>query len=119
MTIDVSDAIDDDTAEELSVIRTTAGGYVDGIYVDGAETSFNSLISSQQPTPAEVQMLPSAERKKDIRKFISDDELFTDDDIASTVADQVIFRGFKYKLIKASGYQSYGYTRAFGARQQP
>ena len=117
MTIDVSIAIDPDTSELVSVIRSTAGAYVDGLYVAGVETLIpNVPVSIQSPTPAEVSQMPEAERNRDIKKFISQSELLIDDDRINQTGDNVVFRGFNYKLIKASDYSSYGYTRAFGAR---
>lgn len=116
MTIDVSDAIDSDTAVSLEVKRTPPGAYISGIYSKGVGTVFNTLISVQSPTPAEVKMLPEGERLKDIKKFISKAELFVDNDRNNTLADIITYRGFDYKLIKVSDYQFYGYSRAFGAR---
>lgn len=117
MTIDVSEAIDTDTSDLLPVIRTASGDYVDGLYIKGAEQApFNANISIQNPTPKEVQMLPVGERTKDIKKFIASIELLIDNDRINQLADHVVYRGARYKIIKASDYQSYGYTRAFGAR---
>lgn len=118
MPINVSEALDSDTSEVLTVVRTSGGGYIDGIYNPGTESTFKAIISVQQPSPDELQNLPEGERNKDIRKLISNKILRTASDRDSLIADKVIYRGIRYKIISAGDWSAYGHTTAFGAREQ-
>lgn len=118
MPIDVSAALDSDTAEFVTVTRFAVGAYVDGIYEKGATSTFKAVCSVQQPSADEVQLLPEGERDKDIRKFISKKELKTTNDRNNEIADLVLYKGNQYKIISAQDWNVYGHTTAFGARIQ-
>ena len=47
MPINVSEALDTDTAEIITVNRTT-GGYVDGVYQENVSATFKTIASMQQ-----------------------------------------------------------------------
>lgn len=117
MPINVSEALDADTAEVITVVRTNGGGYVDGLYQEGTETIFKTIASAQQPTPDELEALPEGERDKSIFKFISKKPLFTTKDRDGEAADVVIHKGIRYKLISSGDWSSYGHTTAFGAKE--
>lgn len=117
MPINVSEALDADTAEILTVKRQT-GTYVDGLYVKGAETTFKTLASAQQPTPKELKSLAEGERDKDIRKFISKKPVRTASDRDGLIADRIVYKGNDYKIIAVSDWDVYGQTTSFGARDQ-
>lgn len=117
MTITVSEALDLDTCLKLTVERTDPGAYVDGLYVQGAVSTFKSLISPQQPTPKELQVLSEGERDKDIMMFISKRKLRTDDDGNNIVADVILYDNSKYRVIKLADWSSFGHTIAFGAKE--
>lgn len=118
MPIQVSEAIDSDTAEKISVERYS-GSFVDGNYVkSGKPIRFNTLASVQQPTPKEIQNLPEGERDKDIKKFISLKPVRTSSDRDSTLPDIVIYKSVKYKIIMSGNWDSYGHTTAFGTREK-
>lgn len=118
MPINVSEALDIDTAEIVTVQRTSGGGYVDGIYQKGIVSTFKTVCSVQQPTPDELQNLPEGERNKDIRKFISKKPVRTASDRDGLIADVVRYKGFDYKIISVGDWDSYGHTTSFGARDQ-
>lgn len=72
MPINVSEALDSDTAERIIVERDTGTGvYVDGIYVNAPIRTFKTLASVQQPTPKQLETLPQGERDKNPMLFIS------------------------------------------------
>jgi hypothetical protein len=118
MPINVSEALDSDTAEIVTVRRTSGGGYVDGIYIKGSVSTFKTVCSVQQPTPDELQNLAEGERNKDIRKFISKKPIRTASDRDELIADIVVYKSFNYKIISVSDWDSHGHTTAFGARDQ-
>lgn len=118
MPINVSEALDSDTAEIVTVIRTSNGGYVDGIYVKGTESTFKTICSVQQPSPQELQNLPEGERDRDIRKFITKKLVRTASDRDGLIADKVRYRGVDYKIISAGDWDAYGHTTSFGAREK-
>ena len=118
MPINVSEALDSDTAEIVTVTRTSGGGYVNGIYTKGSTSTFKTVCSVQQPTPDELQNLAEGERNKDIRKFISKRPVRTASDRDGLIADSILYKGFRYKVISAMDWDSYGHTTSFGARDQ-
>jgi hypothetical protein len=118
MPVNVSEALDIDTSEIVTVIRTSGGWYIGGIYQKGIQSTFKTVCSVQQPTPEELQNLPEGERNKDVRKFISKKPIRTTSDRDGVIADLVRYKGFNYKIISAGNWDSYGHTIAFGARDQ-
>lgn len=118
MPINVSAALDIDTAEVVTVERTSLGGYVGGLYQKGSVTTFKTICSVQQPTLEELQNLPEGERNKDVRKFFSKHPVRTASDRDGFVADIIIYKGLRFKIINAGDWDSYGHTISFGARDQ-
>lgn len=118
MPINVSEALDSDTAMVVTVVRTDGGGYVDGIYQEGTTSTFKTICSVQQPTPDDIQILPEGERNKDIRKFISKKPIRATSDRDGIIADTVIYKGNHYKIISVNDWDDYGQTTSFGARDQ-
>ncbi len=118
MPINVSEAIDFDTAERITVERAAIGGYVDGIYVKGVPTTFKALASVQQPTPKQLEMLKEGERDKNPRLFISNKPLRTTSDRDETIADIVIYKSKRYKIVALGDWSSFGHTMGFGVRDQ-
>lgn len=118
MPVNVSEALDTDTAEIVTVERTSGGGYVDGLYQKGTTSTFKTICSVQQPSPDELQNLPEGERDKDIRKFISKKPVRTASDRDGLIADVVLYKGVRYKVISAGDWDAYGHTTSFGARDQ-
>lgn len=119
MPINVSEALDTDTAEIITVTRDDGDSdFVDGLFVKGGVTIFKTLASVQQPTPKDLQILPEGERDKNPRMFISKKPLRTTNDKDGTIADIVTFKGVNFKIIMVADWESYGHTIAFGVRDQ-
>lgn len=116
MPINVSEALDSDTAELITVKRTAAGGYVNGLYVKGAETTFKALASVQQPTAQDLKLLPEGERNRDVRKFISNKPVRTTNDLDDLIADVIVYKSMNFKLINVEDWNAYGHTTVFGVR---
>jgi len=117
MTISVSEALDLDTCLKLTVERTASGGYIDGIYSAGSISTFKSLISPQQPTPEQLQILPEGERDKNIMMFVSKRKLRTADDRNNLIADVILFDNARYKIISLANWSTFGHNIAYGAKE--
>lgn len=118
MVINVKEALDTDIAKPTTIERTSTGGYIDGIYTPGTPSTFKALISNQQPSPKQLEVLPEGERSKDVRLFISNKPLRTADDKDEVLADVVISKGKRYKLVQAGDWNDYGHTTAMGVREE-
>jgi hypothetical protein len=115
MTINVSEALDSDTAEIITVTRFAVGSYVDGVWIDGATSTFKTVASVQQPSPKQLQRLAENQRLLDLRLFISKAPLYTSDDRTGQQADIVHYKGKQYTVISSGDWDVYGHTDAVGA----
>ncbi len=118
MPIDVSEAIDSDTAEKITVERSSPGTYPDGLYAAGPTSTFKALASVQQPTPRDLQNLPEGERVKNPKMFICTKKLQTASEDDSTLADVLTFKGVRFKVIMLADWLSYGHNTAFAVKEQ-
>ena len=116
MVINVSEALDTDTSQIITVERTAAGSYVDGLYVKGSTSTFKTLASVQQPTPKQLEILPEGEKDKDTKLFISKKPILTTNDEAGLIADLVMYKGQQYKIISSADWDDYGHTMAMGVK---
>ncbi len=116
MPINVSEAIDTDTAEIITVERLT-GSYVDGIYVKATTPiKFKTLASVQQPTTKDLIRLPEGQRDMDVRKFISLKPLLTASDRDGDPADIALYKSKRYEITVSGDWESYGHTTSMGVR---
>ena len=118
MPINVSEAIDLDTAERITVERRSPGARVGGLYVPGATSTFKALASEQQPTPRDLQTLPEGERVKNPKMFICTKKIQTASEDNSTLADVIISKGVRFKVIGLADWLSYGHNVAFAVKEQ-
>jgi len=116
MVINVSEAIDCDTAEVITVRRYATGSRVDGVWVDGATSTFKALASAQPATPMELQILPEGERDKVVFKFISNKPIRTTQDRDCEQADDILFKGHEWKVINPGDWSSYGHNTVLAAK---
>ena len=116
MTINVSEALDSDTASIVHYRRTAKGARVDGRWQNGAETTFKSITSVQQPTPQQLQVLPQGDRNKDVRLFISKKPLRSASDKDGDVADIALYKGMEFKIIGGGDWQEFGHSAMLGIR---
>lgn len=118
MTINVSEALDSDTAIIVTVERENGGSYVDGIWVDGTISTFKTLASPQPATAKDRQILPEGDRDKDIFKFITKKPVRGLSDRDDQSADVIIFKGKRYRIVSPADWDTYGQTTSLGARIQ-
>lgn len=116
MPINVSEALDSDTAIFTVVERKGQGGYVDGVYVKAEDQILKVLLSPQQPSPEEAMVLPEGERNKDMFKFICNKLLRPTIDKDNIQADRVKHEGNWYKIIRVEGWIVFGHCIAYGVR---
>ena len=115
MPINVSEALDTDTAEVITVSHR-AGGYVNGIFQTTITSTFKTLASIQQPAPKHLERLAHGQRDRDIVLFISKKPLFTVNDRDGLSADTFTFKGNSYEVIDSGDWSSYGHTTGMAAR---
>ena len=114
MAINVSEALDSDTAVIITLSNTSSGGYVDGIYVQGGTALTKAIASVQQPTPKQMDFLEGGERTKDVKTFYLNKEVITSKN--GNTATKMIHRGKTYKTIHVGDWEDYGWFFAMGAR---
>jgi hypothetical protein len=115
MPINVSEALDADTAEVVTVERTAGGTYVNGLYVPGAVSSFKMVASVQQPTMQQLQRLPENQRLLDTRMFYCNKVVFTANDRTNGVADHILYKGNRYTVLAVGDWSVYGHTDVIAA----
>lgn len=116
MAINVSEALDFDTAIRVSLENNSGGGWIDGKYVAGTKVLTKALASPQQPTPKQLEFLEGGERRKDLKAFYLNKEVILSyDDSNSTV---IIQSGKRYKVVFAGDWETFGWFFAIGAREK-
>lgn len=114
MVINVSEALDSDTASVITIVRSTVGGYVDGLYVKGVTVNVSALASVQQPSAAMLKLVPENERTTDIKLFICNKSIRTTRNKEGLPADQIRDGSFLYKVIDAKDWDRYGHSTVMG-----
>ena len=115
MPINVSEALDADTAETVTVERTNGGSYVDGLWVPGSLSTFRMVASVQQPSMQQLERLPENQRLMDTRMFYCNKVVMTANDRANGVADRILYQGKWYTVLAVGDWSVYGHTDVIGA----
>ena len=105
----------------IDLIRKTAGSYVDGEWVEGAETTVTIDVNIQPLKPSELLILPEADRSRQWWKVYSASEIRMDKQGASGwAADEFIYQGDRYKVMKVENYSMgvLNHYRALAARME-
>ena len=91
----------------LTVYRTSAQGtYVDGEWVEGAAVEVVREVNIQPFKDEELLLLPEADRSREWYKLYCAEDLIADKPGASgTIADEFIWNGDRYKVMKVKRYQ--------------
>ena len=116
MPINVSEAIDSDTAIMVSLENASGGTYVQGIYVPGGPAITKALASPQQPTPEQLNFLEGGERTKDLKAFYLNKKVITSK--GDKVATVIIQGGKRFKVIFVGDWEPFGWFFAIGANEQ-
>lgn len=118
MTINVSEALDSDTAQLATVVRYEPSQQVNGIWQRPQTRSFKALMSLQQPSPKQLEILPENERTLDIRLFISNKRVRTSDEEEQVNADEIHLNGQKFKVIRSGDWNAFGHTTGLCVRKK-
>lgn len=85
----------------LTLIRSNAGSYVDGVWVEGTETNVEIQVNIQPLKEAELLILPEADRSRQWWKVYSASEIRMDKQGTSGwAADEFVYQGDRYKVMK-------------------
>ena len=105
----------------LTLIRSAAGSYVDGEWVEGTETNVSIDVNIQPLKEAELLLLPEADRSKQWWKVYSASEMRMDKQGASGwAADEFVYQGDRYKVMKVENYAMgiHNHWKAIAARME-
>ena len=116
MAVNVSEALDSDTAVILSYKRYTAGDYVNGIWVEGVPETKKMLASPQGSDAKTIERLASGVKLTEPMVFICNTLLKTPDDKDVTDGDHVFFGGKAYRIVRVNDWKIFGHCIAVGTR---
>jgi hypothetical protein len=117
MTIDVSDVVDSiEFTQAVTVNRVAPGSYVDGLWVDGANSATAISAAVQPLSDRDRQALPEGIRTMELLKLYTTFQLRTADEKAGLSADDIVFQGDTYKVVALTNWTSNGYVRAYVER---
>jgi hypothetical protein len=123
--IDVSEVVSDpDFATNYTVLRRT-GKWVNGRFVPNDEPVELRYFGPVQPaTVKEIEQLPEGDQLKGVVKFICkmpkqifltrDLSELGDDDLGA-VSDEIVYRGYIYKVVQVMPWDANGFMRSFAA----
>lgn len=92
----------------LTVTRTAAGTYVDGVWTPGATSTFGIEGSLQPMSGRELLLLPEGERAAARWKLYTETALLTADEAAQTEADRVSWNGRSLVVVRVNDYSHVG-----------
>lgn len=94
--------------KELSAKRmTTAGVYVNGLWVDGKWQAFKFYASLQPMGPRDFQLLPEGDRFKDTRKLYTETKLLVGSVNKKQAADLVCIDGEWYQVRQVEDWNNH------------
>lgn len=114
MTIQVTEALDADTAS-LVTLEDDTGAYVDGLFVaDGTPTVRRALASIQSPTSQQLEYLEGSERKaNNVRSLYLNKEVKLSKD--NNLATVVKWNGKSFKVVHVGDWSPYGWFFAMAS----
>lgn len=91
----------------FSVKRTVAGGYTNGVYVEGAESTITIQASVQPVSGQDLVAIPEGRRASDMVKIYTDSDLFGQGDAGTGQSpDRLVYRGKEYEIYTKDVNQS-------------
>lgn len=89
----------------LNIIRSTQGSYVNGVWVEGSETTVPLEVNIQPMKDDEILLLPEADRTREWYKLYCADEIRTlKEGAGGHAADEFVYKGDRYKVMKVKFY---------------
>ena len=90
-----------------TVLRESAGSYVNGTWVAGARSTLTTYASCQPVVMGrDMQSLPEGRRISDFVKFYTDDNLLLLDEDSGVQPDLIVQDGYAYELVTCFVNQS-------------
>lgn len=92
-----------------TILRQVPGGYVDGVWISGAESTVIIQASVQPLRDSDIKMvtLPQGRLLQDIVRIYTNDELVTVEDKGDNQQpDKLVWRGTTYELSSRFDWQS-------------
>lgn len=90
----------------ITLFRTTAGSYVDGVWVEGTESSVPIEANVQPFSDYQYMILPESDRTKQWVWVFSESEIRTlKEGNGGHAADEFIWNGERYKVMKTQRFQ--------------
>lgn len=103
----------------ITLIRKSAGDYVDGVWVDGVSEEITILANVQPTKGSELLSLPESDRSRDIIKLYTTDEILgIQEGDGKTSPDLIIWQGSTYevKLVYTQRMGVLDHTKALAAK---
>ncbi len=110
--INVSEALDSDTAQFLTVNRYKST-LVNGQFQIQLVKTFKTF-GSAQPLSNPVSVLPEGVNSMEVFEFITKELIRAPDSNTNTPADVVVFKGNFYRIFRPGDWVDYGYSSAYG-----
>jgi len=113
--LDVSNIVTDPLFAQTLIVRRTTGSLNEyGEWVAGTPSDTTVIGSFQKATELELVQMAFGETQQEIRKLLTPTEIKVSE-ADDTQSDRIIWRGKRYKVIKITDDQDYGFYRAFAA----
>lgn len=90
----------------LTVTRKSGGGYVDGIWQPGDETTITVKASVQPTSPDDMELLPEGRRDRQAFTLYCDTPLRVSGDVEGANADLVDIEGVSYEVSARRPWQN-------------
>lgn len=84
-----------------TIKRLTAGDYVNGVWVDGAESTITIMASVQPMTGQDQLVIPAGKRLADYVKAYTSSDLQVLGEVEGLQPDRLVWRGKEYECISA------------------
>ena len=101
-------------AQAFTILRKT-GTWVRGELTLAAEESIQARGIIQPPSAEQLAFFPEGERREGERVIYTTAELHLSE--GENVADNILWRGEKYKIIRVDRWDDYGYNVAYAAKR--
>lgn len=102
--------------EPLEIIRKGTGSYVDGKWVDGADTPVPIQAVIQNANPDDLILLPEGTRTTEAVKIHTTAEVKTVSEAGETDADQFLYNGHRYRIYDVFDRRIGNYFKAVAIR---
>lgn len=102
--------------EPLTIIRKAVGTYVDGIWVNGADSSIVISAVIQNANPDDLILLPEGTRTTEAVKIHTVSQVNTVSEAGETDADQFLYNGYRYRIYDVFDRKIGNYFKAVAIR---